>query len=295
MNFGQMITAMVTPFNDDLEVDFERTENLIEHLIQTGTDAIVISGTTGEAPTLSIDEKNALFRFCVQTADGRIPVLAGTGTNSTKAAIELTKMAEIAGADGVMLMTPYYNKPNQQGMYEHFKAVATSTVLPVMLYNVPGRTGVNLLPETTIKLSLIPNIVSVKEASGDLDAVSAIIEGTSDEFSVYSGDDSMTLPAMAVGANGVVSVASHVIGDEMREMISAVEKGDLQKAGSIHRKLVPVMNTMFIAPSPAPIKAALEMIGVPVGSVRLPIVEVDDSEREIIYKQIAYKRYSSAV
>ncbi|AOM82960.1 4-hydroxy-tetrahydrodipicolinate synthase [Salisediminibacterium beveridgei] len=295
MNFGQMITAMVTPFNDDLQIDFDRTEQLIEHLISTGSDAVVLSGTTGEAPTLSIDEKNAFFRFCVKIVDGRIPVLAGTGTNSTKAAIELTKMAEIAGAEGVMLMAPYYNKPNQQGMYEHFKAVATSTVLPVMLYNVPGRTGVNLLPETTIKLSRIPNIVSIKEASGDLDAMSMIIEETSDDFSVYSGDDSLTLPSLAVGADGVVSVSSHVIGDEIKEMIEAANDGDLTKASAIHRRLVPMMNAMFIAPSPSPIKAALNMIGVPVGSVRLPIVDVDESEREAIYNQIAYKRFSSAV
>lgn len=295
MDFGQMITAMVTPFNDDMEVDFERTEQLIEHLIRTGSDAIVISGTTGEAPTLSIDEKNALFRFCVNTVNGRIPVIAGTGTNSTAMALELTKMAEIAGADGVMLMAPYYNKPNQQGMYEHFKAIATSTTLPVMLYNVPGRTGVNLLPETTIRLSRIPNIVSVKEASGDLDAISEIIEQTSEEFSVYSGDDSLTLPAMSVGANGVISVASHVVGDEIKQMIDFFQEGKFREAAAIHRHLVPVMNGMFIAPSPAPVKAALEMIGVSTGSVRLPIVPVDDDERETIHKLLTYKIYSSAV
>lgn len=295
MNFGQMITAMVTPFNDDMEVDFERTEQLIEHLIRTGSDAIVISGTTGEAPTLSIDEKNALFRFCVNTVDGRIPVIAGTGTNSTAMALELTKMAEIAGADGVMLMAPYYNKPNQQGMYEHFKAIATSTTLPVMLYNVPGRTGVNLLPETTIRLSRIPNIVSVKEASGDLDAISRIIEETSEEFSVYSGDDSLTLPAMSVGANGIVSVSSHVVGDEMKQMIECFQEGKHKEAAAIHRHLVPIMSSMFITSSPAPVKAALEMIGVSTGSVRLPIVPVDDEEWETIHKLLTYKIYSSAV
>lgn len=295
MNFGQVLTAMVTPFDQDGNVDFQATKELINHLLENGSDGIVVAGTTGETPTLSIQEKAELYRFAVETADGRAPVLAGSGTNSTRAAIELTRLATQAGVDGVMLATPYYNKPNQEGMYQHFKAIAESTHLPVMLYNVPGRSVVNLLPATVVRLSEISNIVSIKEASGDLDAMSEIIQNTPEDFTLYSGDDSLTLPILSIGGNGVVSVASHIIGNEMKAMVTAHQNGQPQYAASIHRELVPVMNAMFSAPSPAPVKAALEMSGVKVGSVRLPMVPLTPDESQKVYNAIRHKIFSSAV
>ena len=219
MNFGRVLTAMVTPFDQNGEVDFPATENLINYLIANGTDGLVVSGTTGESPTITDEEKVELFKFAVKVVNGRIPVIAGTGSYNTKASIELTKKAEEAGVDAVMLVTPYYNKPSQEGMYEHFKAIAESTKLPIILYNIPGRSVVNLSVDTVVRLAEIPNIVAIKEASGNLDAMSQIIENTPDTFSLYSGDDGLTIPALSIGGTGVISVASHVIGNEMQDMI----------------------------------------------------------------------------
>lgn len=290
MNFGRLLTAMVTPFNGQGEVDFNKTEKLIEHLIDTGTDGLVVAGTTGESPTLTEKEKVALFEFVVNQVDGRIPVIAGTGSNNTRESIELTKKAERAGVDGIMLVVPYYNKPSQQGLYEHFNQIAANTALPIMLYNIPGRTSVNMTPETIIRLAEIENIVSVKEASGDLDAVSRIIEETADDFSVYSGDDGMTLPIMAIGGTGVVSVASHVIGKDMKEMIDNFLQQDHHRAAKIHRQIVPVVKALFQAPSPAPVKAALNEIGIPVGDVRLPLVPLNEEERKNL--KLALERFA---
>ncbi|PYZ95091.1 4-hydroxy-tetrahydrodipicolinate synthase [Salipaludibacillus keqinensis] len=295
MNFGQVLTAMVTPFDQEGNVDFQATKDLIQHLLANGSDGIVVAGTTGESPTLSIQEKAELYEFAVEVVDGRAPVIAGTGTNSTRAAIELTKLATLAGVDGVMLATPYYNKPSQEGMYLHFKAIAESTHLPVMLYNVPGRSAVNLVPETVIRLSEVDNIVSIKEASADLDAMSEIIDNTPEDFTLYSGDDSLTLPILSIGGHGVVSVASHIIGNEMKAMVSAHQNGNPQYAASLHRQLLPIMNVLFSAPSPTPVKAALEMTGVKVGSVRLPMVPLTQEESQLVFQTIQHKLYSSAV
>lgn len=282
MDFGRLLTAMVTPFDEQGEIDFPRTSALIEHLIDTGTDGLVVAGTTGESPTLSHREKVELFEFVVKEVKGRIPVLAGTGSNSTKATIELTQEAENAGVDGIMLVVPYYNKPSQEGLYAHFSQIAASTSLPIMLYNIPGRTSVNMTPETIIRLSQIDNIVSVKEASGNLDAAAEIIEATGDDFSVYSGDDGMTIPMLAIGGTGVVSVAAHVIGKDMQTMIDSFLAGDLGKAAGLHRRMVPVVKALFQAPSPTPVKAALNNIGVEVGGVRLPLVPLTDGEIESV-------------
>ena len=224
MNFGNVLTAMVTPFNQNGDIDFEATKGLVNHLIANGSDGLVVAGTTGESPTLSHDEKVALFKYVVEVVNGRVPVIAGTGSNNTKESIELTKEAELVGVDGIMLVAPYYNKPSQEGMFQHFRAIATSTVLPIMLYNIPGRSVVNMEADTIIRLSRLENIVSVKEASGDLDQVAEIISKTSDNFSVYTGDDSMTLPTLSIGGTGVVSVASHIIGNEMQEMVQQFQK-----------------------------------------------------------------------
>lgn len=280
MNFGNVLTAMVTPFNADGSIDFEITTELIEHLIDTGTDGIVVAGTTGESPTLAEEEKIALFKHVVTVVDRRIPVIAGTGNNNTADSIILTKEAEDCGVDGIMLVTPYYSRPNQQGLYEHFAAIAKETTLPIMLYNIPGRSSVNMTSETTIRLSEIDNIVSTKEASGDLDEISRIIEYTKDDFMVYSGDDSMTLPILAIGGDGVVSVASHVIGNEMSEIVSAFKNGETKKAADIHRRILPKIKGLFKAPSPAPVKAALNLSGINVGGLRLPLVALSKEEEE---------------
>jgi 4-hydroxy-tetrahydrodipicolinate synthase len=276
MNFGQLLTAMVTPFDQYGEIDFNETTNLVNHLINNGSDGLVVAGTTGESPTLTAEEKLVLFRHVVKVVDGRASVIAGTGSNNTKASIEFTKKVEEIGVDGVMLVAPYYNKPNQKGLYEHFKAIASETSLPVMIYNIPGRTSVNMTAETIIELSKIKNIVSVKESSGDLDQMSEIIEHAEKGFTLYSGDDGLALPVLSIGGQGVISVASHVVGAEMKQMIEVFSAGNIQEAASLHRKLLPVMNELFKHPNPTPVKAALALEGIEVGSVRLPLVPVDD-------------------
>lgn len=279
LNFGQILTAMVTPFNDQEEIDFEQTKTLINHLIANGSDGLVVAGTTGESATLSTEEKVELFRFVVEVVDGRVPVIAGTGTNSTKTSIELSKQAELCGVDGLMLVNPYYNKPSQEGLYQHFKHIANETSLPCMLYNIPGRSAVNMKPETIIRLAEIENIVSVKEASADLDAMTQIIHETPEDFTLYSGDDGLTLPVLAIGGVGVISVSSHILGNEMQAMINHFIKGNHQEAAELNGTLRPMMRAMFEQPSPAPVKAALNMKGIQVGNVRLPMLPLTDEEK----------------
>ncbi|WP_307408387.1 4-hydroxy-tetrahydrodipicolinate synthase [Neobacillus ginsengisoli] len=287
MNFGQVLTAMVTPFDQNGEVDFNATRSLVNHLIANGTDGLVVAGTTGESPTLTTEEKVALFKFVVEVVDGRIPVIAGTGSNNTRASISLTKLAEEVGVDGIMLVTPYYNKPSQEGLYQHFKAIADSTRLPVMLYNIPGRSVVNMTVETIVRLAKITNIVSIKDASGNLDAMADIISQTPSDFSLYSGDDGLTLPSIAIGGAGVISVASHIIGNEMQDMINSFKNGNLQAAASAHRSLLPIMRALFAAPSPSPVKAALNMNGIHVGGVRLPLVPLNSEEKDALESILA--------
>ncbi|MGM0775118.1 MAG: 4-hydroxy-tetrahydrodipicolinate synthase [Bacillota bacterium] len=280
--FGRVSTAMVTPFDNKGHIDFPKTTQLINHLIENGTDSLVVAGTTGESPTLTKEEKLALFKHAVKAADKRVPVIAGTGSNNTYESIELTKKAEQIGVDAIMIVAPYYNKPNQEGLYRHFKAIAESTSLPVMVYNIPGRSSVNILPETIIRLSEISNIAAVKEASGDLNAMAKIIANTDDDFMLYSGDDGLTLPCMAIGGTGIVSVASHVIGNEMQEMLTAYLNGENEKAAKIHQKILPIMEGLFAAPSPVPVKTALQLKGLDVGSVRLPMVPLTEQERSAV-------------
>ncbi|MED4241013.1 4-hydroxy-tetrahydrodipicolinate synthase [Priestia megaterium] len=286
MNFGQVLTAMVTPFDHNGEIDFKATEALVDYLIANGTDGLVVAGTTGESPTLTTEEKIELFKCVVEAAAGRVPVIAGTGSNNTKASISLTKLAEETGVDGIMLVAPYYNKPSQEGLYHHFKTIAESTSLPVMLYNIPGRSVANISVETIVRLSEIPNVVSIKEASGDLDAMAEIISKTSSDFTLYSGDDGLTIPVLAIGGAGVVSVASHIIGNDMQKMINAFKNGDVQNAAATHRNLLPIMRALFIAPSPSPVKAALNLIGTHVGGVRLPMVPLSNEEQSALEKAL---------
>ena len=284
MNFGQVLTAMVTPFDQNGEIDFNATKTLVEHLITNGTDGLVVAGTTGESPTLTTEEKIELFKCVVEAAAGRVHVIAGTGSNNTQASISLTKLAEETGVDGIMLVAPYYNKPSQEGLYQHFKTIAQSTSLPVMLYNIPGRSVVNISVETIVRLSEIPNVVSIKEASGNLDAMAEIISKTPSDFTLYSGDDGLTIPVLAIGGAGVISVASHIIGNDMQEMINAFKNGDVQKAAATHRNLLPIMRALFIAPSPSPVKAALNLNGIQVGGVRLPMVPLSNKEQSALEK-----------
>lgn len=278
MNFGQVLTAMVTPFDENGEIDFQATKNLINYLIANGTDGLVVSGTTGESPTLTEEEKVKLFKFTVDVVNGRVPVIAGTGSNNTKGSIELTILAEDVGVDGIMLVAPYYNNPSQEGLYQHFKTISEVTSLPIILYNVPGRSVVNISAETVIRLSKIPNIVSIKEASGDLDAMVEIITHTPEDFSLYSGDDGLTIPVLSIGGTGVISVASHVIGNEMQTMVEHFKSGNIQEAAKDHRRLLPIMKALFTAPNPSPVKAALNLKGIPVGGVRLPMIPLSDEQ-----------------
>ncbi|MFE4810874.1 4-hydroxy-tetrahydrodipicolinate synthase [Peribacillus simplex] len=284
MIFGRVSTAMVTPFDGKGNVDFQKTTSLVNYLLANGTDSLVLSGTTGESPTLSSEEKIALLRHVYKVVEKRVPIIMGTGSNNTYASIELTKKAEQNGADAIMLVAPYYSKTNQEGLYQHFKAIAASTTLPVMVYNIPGRASINIEPETIIRLSKIPNIVAVKEASGDLNAMTQIIAGTDEDFALYSGDDALTLPVLAIGGVGVVSVASHIAGNELQKIVEAFISGNLKEAARLHQELLPLIKGLFAAPSPAPVKTALQLNGIDVGSVRLPIVPLTEQERLALTK-----------
>lgn len=282
IHFGRISTAMVTPFDRKGNIDFQKTTLLVNYLIENGSDSLVIAGTTGESPTLTQEEKLALFNHVVKVVNGRVPVIAGTGNYDTYGTIEFTKKAEQTGVDAVMLVAPYYNKPNQTGLYQHFYSIAKATSLPIMIYNIPGRTAVNIEPETIIELAKIDNIVAVKEASGNLTAMAQIIAGTDEKFLLYSGDDSLTLPVLAIGGTGVVSVASHIIGKDMQLMFDLFEQGENQQAAELFRQLLPIMEGLFIAPNPTPVKTALQLKGLDVGSVRLPLVALTEKERNYL-------------
>jgi 4-hydroxy-tetrahydrodipicolinate synthase len=286
LDFGRLITAMVTPFNEQGGIHWEETARLIDYLLEDQkSETLVISGTTGESPTLSDKEKVELFEFAVKHAAGRCKIIAGTGSNNTAHSIHLTQDAERAGVDGVLLVVPYYNKPSQEGMFRHFEAIANATKLPVMLYNVPGRTAASLSAATTLRLAQIPNIVATKECVS-LEQVTQIAAGAPEHFRVYSGDDASGLPAIAVGAYGIVSVASHVVGAEMKQMIDAYFGGAPVQAAQIHQKLFPVFKGLFECPQPLPnpvaVKYALTLRGLNVGSVRLPLIAATEDEQGFI-------------
>lgn len=278
---------MVTPFDDNLQIDYSKLDRLIEHLIATGTTTIVVAGTTGESPTLSHDEKIALFTHVVQKVAGRVKVVAGTGSNNTADSVKFSQEAEEAGVDGLLLVAPYYNKPSQEGLYQHFKMIADSVKIPCILYNIPGRTSINMDASTTLRLAQIENIVATKESSGNFDQISEITANAPAGFKVYSGDDILTLPMLATGAYGIVSVASHVIGEEMKQMINAFVEGRNQEAIEWHQKLTPVFKGLFLATNPTLVKASLNMMGIPVGGVRLPLVEADEATVAEVRKRLA--------
>ena len=279
---GRLLTAMVTPFDDRGMVDYEQAKKLALALLDSGSEGLVVVGTTGESPTLVRAEELRLFSEVKSAVSERGSVIAGTGSNSTAEALEATKGAERIGVDACLLVVPYYNKPTQEGLYQHFKTIAQGTNLPCILYNVPSRTVTSLSAETVIKLSHIDNIIGVKEASSNLGEISKIITETGNEFLVWSGNDSDTLPILALGGYGVISVASHLVGNQIKEMISRAVNGKIDEAASIHRHLLPLVNALFIVSNPIPIKYALNYIGFNVGKPRLPLTELDEKSATFI-------------
>lgn len=280
--FKGSYVALVTPFKEDGRIDEKKFSELIEFQIKNGTDGLVPCGCTGEAATLNHEEQKAAIKFAIEVVNKRIPVLAGTGSNSTEEALALTSYAKKAGADGALLITPYYNKPTPEGQYRHYAKIANETGLPIVLYNVPSRTGISMTPETVARLSKINNIVAIKEASGSLDQISNILSLC--DITVLSGDDSLTLPMMALGAKGVVSVAANIIPKEVRDMVAAFLDGKLDKARSIHFKILALSKAMFIETNPIPCKTAMRLMGVLNGVMRLPLCEMQQDNEEKLKK-----------
>lgn len=280
--FGRLLTAMVTPFDAKGRVDYAQAKKLAKALLASGSDGLVVSGTTGESPTLTASEKLRLFEEVRSAVPKNVTIIAGTGNYNTHESIELTREAGKTGVDGFLLTVPYYNKPNQDGLYQHFKAIAASTKLPCIVYNVPSRTATNMTADTTIKLSKIGNIVGVKEASGDFAQIARIIDGVDKGFMVYSGNDADTFPILGMGGYGVIGVITHLVGRQYKKMMDDFAAGRIAEAARLHRHFIPLINTMFMIGSPMPIKYALNYIGFRVGKPRLPLVEPDEKVRAAI-------------
>lgn len=282
LKMPRLITAMITPFDDRLQVNYAKAAEVAEHLVQNGTEGIVVAGTTGESPVLSDEEKLRLFATVKEQVGSRVSVWAGTGSNNTQHSVELSREAEQLGVDGVLLVGPYYNKPSQEGLYQHFRAIAEAINIPAMVYNIPSRTSSNILPETIARLAQIDNIVALKESSGDMNQVSQLAYLLPEGMKVYSGDDSLTLPMMALGAHGVVSVASHLVGKDIQRMITAFNNGDTREATRIHLALFPIFKGLFITTNPVPLKEAMNILGMEVGGLRLPLTRASQQEHEFI-------------
>jgi len=283
----KMFTAMITPYHPDLQVNFERAGEIALYLAANGSDGIVVSGTTGESPVLSKEEKTRLFGEVKAKVGDRAEVWAGTGSYDTEASIRLSVAAEKTGVDGLLVVTPYYSKPSQEGLYQHFKAIAASVSIPIMLYNIPGRTGTNMLPETVARLAEIENITAIKESSGMMDQMSQLKSMLPDSMAIYSGDDSLTLPMLALGAAGVVSIASHVVGNEIKEMLNSFAAGDVKRAQELHSHLFPMFKGLFITTNPVPVKEALNILGMDVGGLRLPLCQANEAEIIQLQKLLA--------
>ena len=278
---GEVITAMVTPFNSKREIDYNKAEELARYLISHGSDALLVAGTTGEGPTLSHEEEFELLSTIKRAVANKAKVIMNAGSNSTETAVMSAKWAQKEGVDAILSVVPYYNKPSQKGMIEHFSAVAESVDLPVIIYNIPGRTGVNMLPETVAALAeKYENIVAIKQSYADMDLVTEMKICCPENFSVYSGDDSLTLPMMSLGARGVISVASHIFGSEVKSMIRNYKTGEFLAAVNMHKKLYPVFRKLFMAPNPVPVKAALAHKGIIEDFVRRPLVELTQIEKK---------------
>lgn len=284
---GEVITAMVTPMEKSGAIDYDKVESLAKHLIESGSDALLVAGTTGESPTLTNEEEIELVNSVKRAVANKAKIILGAGSNSTESAIEYTKFAQKEGVDAILSVVPYYNKPNQRGMIEHFSAVAEATDLPIILYNIPGRTGVNMLPETVAHLARkYNNIVGVKQSFGDMDQVTELRMLCPEDFVIYSGDDSLTLPMLSLGAHGVISVASHIFGSEIKSMIRNFKSGELIAARNMQKKLYPAFRKLFMAPNPTPVKAALSYKGYINDYVRKPLVTLTEEEKIDLFKVI---------
>lgn len=271
--FGRMIPAMVTPFDENLDLDLKQARALARRLVENGADALIINGTTGESPTVFYPQKMKLFEAVVSEIDGEVPVIANVGDNCTADTVDFARDVQKLGVDGFMLVVPYYNKPPQEGLYQHFKTIAGSIDLPCILYNIPGRCVINMTAETTLRLANeVDNIVAIKEASGDLEQVAAILAGAPEGFEVYSGDDALTYDIMKLGGAGVISTIGNVAPDRMKEIVDLCAAGDFEAAAKANKALLPLMNELFITSNPIMVKEALNLLGFPVGGVRLPLV-----------------------
>lgn len=281
---GEVITAMVTPFNEKREVDYEKVEALAHQLVNTGSDAVLVTGTTGESPTLTFEEEIEILASAKRAVRNQAKVIMGAGSNSTETAVKVSKAAQKEGADAILSVVPYYNKPSQSGLIEHFSAVAEAVDIPVILYNIPSRTGINMTVETVKTLARkYENIVAVKQSFGDMDVVTELKSSCPNDFAVYSGDDSLTLPMLSLGAHGVISVASHLFGKEIKSMIRNFKTGDAMTAKNMHMKLYPIFKKLFMAPNPVPVKAALAYRGIIEDYVRRPLVELTKAEKTELF------------
>ena len=285
---GEVITAMVTPFKEDFSIDYAGLEKLVNHLVNNGSDTLLVAATTGESPTLTLDEEMELLKFVKSIVKNRAKIIMSTGSNCTQTAVEQSiRVQKAGGADAILSVVPYYNKPSQAGLINHFTQIAKSVDLPVLLYNIPGRTGINMLPETIAQIAeKNPNVFGVKQSNGDLDQVSEIILNCPHDFTVLSGDDSLTLPMISLGARGVVSVASHIIGKEIKQMIRLFKLGKVNEAAAIHSKYYPTFKKIFMAPNPVPIKAALNKLGFISDTVRNPLVTLTNEQKEELFKTL---------
>ncbi len=281
--FGRVVTAMVTPFDDNSELDFKAIERVAEHLLKTGTSAIVVAGTTGESPTLDDAEKKELLKAVVKVNAGKAKIIMGTGSNDTRKSIKASQEAEALGADALLIVAPYYNKPNQDGLKAHFSAIARSTKLPIVIYNIPGRTGINVSVETTLALAEeFPNIVALKDSTGSVEQAQDIARLAGQNFRIYSGDDNLTLPFLSVGACGVISVASHLVGNEIKQMIEFFHSGKTDEARAIHLKYLPLFKGLFLAPNPTCLKYAMSKLNLCKENLRLPLAPLAESQRKIV-------------
>lgn len=286
-NFGRVITAMITPFTETGAVDYDAAAALSRHLIQHGSEGLLVGATTGEGAVMSEEEKLKLYRTVIDAVDHKVPVIGNVGGIDTKASIAFGKKVEETGVDAILAIVPFYVKPTQEGMYQHFKAIADAIDLPVILYNVPGRTNVSIQPETIKRLvDVCPNIVGIKDATGNWDQVTKESILLPENFMIYSGDDSYTYPILSAGGVGVISVSSHIIGDDMLAMVEAFEAGDVKKAYDLHKKTYPINKGLFFITSPIPVKTALNLLGLPGGKFRLPMVDANEKETAYIVKML---------
>ncbi len=295
MKFGRYLSVIVTPFYEDNSINYDEAIRLGKTMVDNGVEGLIIAATGGESATMKLEERIELTKVMKNAFNGQVPIIVGTGTNNTEDSKRITKLIEEAGADGILLVSPYYNKPSQEGIYLHFKAIADSTKLPVFLYNVPGRTGINLSPETIVRLAEVPNIVGMKDASGNIDQLTKLLRAVPKDFHVYTGDDNLAIPALSIGVYGLISVAAQVAGKEIKEMLDAYWSKDIEKAAKLHQYLFPLLDVLFIESNPVPTKVALNLMGFKVGNVRLPLTMPSKKHTEEIAKVLRELNYMEEI